>query len=285
MGYPMAGHLVGAGFDLVVADAALGVADRFAAEHGGTVAPSLPALGEAADAVITMLPTGAVVREVMLGPGDCVAEGMRDGTLLVDMCTANPIDTRSLGGDLKARGIEMVDAPVAGGVVFAKDGTLSITCGGDAALIERCRPLFDAMARDVFHCGPLGAGHAMKALNNFVNASALVTAFEALSIGRRFGLTDSVMLKAMTAAATGRNNPIEKKVKPYLADPGHVTGMALALLAKDVAIAADTAQSLAAFAPIAEQCAALWAQAAETFGGDRDQIDVARLWLDESGRS
>ena len=285
MGFPMGGHLAGAGFELVVADAAPGVAERFVAAHGGTVAPSLAALGEAADAVITMLPTGAIVRQVALGPGDCIADGMSKGALLVDMSTSNPVDTRTLGGDLAARGIDMVDAPVAGGVVFAKDGTLSITCGGDPELIERCRPMLDAMARDVLRCGPLGAGHAMKALNNFVNASALITAFEALGIGRRFGLEPAVMLDCMIAAATGRNNPIEKKVKPYLADPGHATGMALALLAKDVRIAADTARSLDAFAPIAEQCAALWAEAAEKFGGDRDQIDVARLWLEDSGRS
>jgi len=283
MGFPMAGHLAGAGFDLVVADAAPGVADRFVAAHGGTAAPSLAALAEAADAVITMLPTGAIVAQVALGPGDCLADGMAAGALLIDMSSSNPVDTRTLGADLATRGVDMIDAPVAGGVVFARDGTLSITCGGEPALVERCRPLFDAMARDVFHCGPLGTGHATKALNNFINASALITAFEALSIGRRFGLTDSVMLEAMTAAATGRNNPIEKKVKPYLADPGYVTGMALALLAKDVRIAADTARSLDAFAPIAEQCAALWTEAAGKFGGERDQIDVARLWLEGAG--
>jgi len=283
MGFPMAGHLAGAGFQLVVLDAAPGVAGRFVAAHGGTAATSLAALGEAVDTVITMLPTGAIVREVALGPGDCLADGMSAGALLIDMSSSNPVDTRTLGGDLAARGIDMIDAPVAGGVVFAKDGTLSITCGGEPALIERCRPLFDAMARDVFRCGPLGAGHAMKALNNFVNASALIAAFEALGIGTRFGLDPAIMLECMTAAATGRNNPIEKKVKPYVADPGYVTGMALAMLAKDVRIAADTALSLNAFAPIAEQCAALWAEAASKFGGDRDQVDVARLWLESSG--
>ena len=284
MGFPMAGHLASAGFELVVADAAPGVAEHFVAEHGGAVADSLAMMGGAADAVLTMLPTGAIVRQVALGPGDCLADGMSGGALLIDMSTSNPVDTRALGDELAPRGIAMVDAPVAGGVVFAKDGTLSITCGGEPALIERCRPVFDAMAREVIHCGALGAGHAMKALNNFVNASALVTAFEALAIGRRFGLEPEVMLTAMTAAATGRNNPIEKKVKPYIADPGHVTGMALALLTKDVGIAADTARSLGAFAPIAELCSMLWHDAADKFGGERDQIDVARLWLEELGR-
>lgn len=283
MGFPMAGHLATAGFDLVVADAAPDVAERFVGEHGGSVAKSLAALGAATDAVVTMLPTSAIVRQVVLGPGDCVGAGMTAGSLLVDMSTSNPVDTRSLGEELAARDIAMVDAPVAGGVVFAMDGTLSITCGGAPEDIDRCRPLFETMGRDVFHCGPLAAGHAMKALNNFVNASALVTAFEALAIGRRFGLDTEVMLNAMIAAATGRNNPIEKKIKPYLADPAYVTGMALALLAKDVGIAADTARALGAFAPIADLCSSLWQDAAQRFGGDRDQIDVGRLWLPPAG--
>ncbi len=283
MGFPMAGHLAGAGFDMLIADAAPDVADRFVAEYGGIAAPSLAAMGEAADIVITMLPAGDIVRQVALGPGDCLADGMRDGALLVDMSTSNPVETRALGGALAARGIAMVDAPVAGGVVFAKDGTLSITAGGESGDIARCQPLLDAMAREVIHCGKLGAGHAMKVLNNFVNASALTTAFEALAIGRRFGLEAEVMLKSMTAAATGRNNPIEKKVKPYLADPTHVTGMALALFAKDVRIAAETAKSVNAFAPIADLCSTLWQEAAQRFGGEKDQIDVARLWLEDEG--
>jgi 3-hydroxyisobutyrate dehydrogenase len=282
MGFPMAGHLAQAGFDLVVADAAPGTADKFVAEHGGTVAPCLTALGETADAVITMLPTSAIVRQVMLEGDDNVARGLARGSIVIDMSSSSPIDTQNLGGELAARDIGMIDAPVAGGVIFAKDATLSITAGGDADLIARCQPLFDAMAKDVFHCGPLGAGHAMKALNNFVNASVLITAFEALAIGKRFGLETDIMLKSMTAAATGRNNSIEKKVTPYMADPNHTTGMALALLAKDVGIAADTAKALGAFAPVADLCSALWCEAAETFGGDRDQIDVARLWLGNS---
>lgn len=281
MGFPMAGHLARARFDLVVADAAPGVAERFVAEHGGRVAPSLAALGADSDTVVTMLPTGAVVRQVVLDGDDNVSRGLAGGTVVIDMSTSNPVETRALGEQLATSEIGMVDAPVAGGVVFAKDATLSITCGGDPALIERCRPLFEAMAREIFHCGPLGAGHAMKALNNFVNASALVTAFEALSIGRRFGLETGVMLQSMTAAATGRNHPIEKKVAPYLADPAYETGMALALLAKDIGIAADTARAVGAYAPIAALCRALWNEAAEAFGGGRDQIEVARLWLED----
>ncbi|HJO74700.1 MAG TPA: NAD(P)-dependent oxidoreductase [Rhodospirillales bacterium] len=284
MGWPMAGHLAKAGFDLVVADNAPGVADSFTTAHGGRVAPDLSQLGQSVDAVITMLPTSTIVRDVILGDdhGPGVADGLRPGSIVIDMSTSDPVDTRNLAAHLTERGIDMIDAPVAGGVVFAKDGTLAVTAGGEDADIERCRPLLDAVSGSIFHCGGQGTGHAMKALNNFVNASGLITAFEALSIGKRFGLDPRIMLESMTAAATGRNTPIEKKVKPYVNNPDHVTGMALALLAKDVRITADMADAIGAYAPIAERCSALWTEAAEKFGAERDQIDVVRLWLEGS---
>jgi len=176
----------------------------------------------------------------------------------------------------------MIDCAVAGGVVFAKDATLTMTAGGDAHVLERCRPLLETMGSEVIHCGAVGTGHAMKALNNFINANALITAFEALSLGKRFGLDTETMLQSMTAAATGRNNPIEKKVKPHVADSSFTTGMALAFLAKDVRIVAEMADTLESFAPIAKQCSALWTEAAERFGATSDQIEVARLWLKDT---
>jgi len=284
MGYPMAGHLAGAGFELMVSDLAEDVVDRFVAEHGGQPAPSLKELGQWADAVITMLPTSKIVRAVVLGDGagDCVADGLEAGKIVMDMSTSDPVDTRLLGAELAKRGVGMVDSPVAGGVVFAKDATLSMTTGGDKDLLDHCRPLLGAMGRDNFYCGALGSGHAMKALNNYVNGCVLITCFEALTIGKRFGLETETMMESMIAATAGRNYPLEKKVKRYLDEPGFATGMALALLAKDVRIAVDTANAIGAHAPLAERCSELWAEARDRFGGDLDQIDVVRLWLEES---
>ncbi len=283
MGAPMAGHLAGAGFELVVADQDPNAVEAFTAEHGGTTAKSLTELGGSVDAVITMLPNSKIVRQVILEDG--VADGLDAGKVVIDMSTSDPVDTRALGEALSQRGIGMIDAPVAGGVVFARNATLSLTVGGEADLLERCRPLLMAMGRDIFHCGPLASGHAMKALNNYVNASALITAVEALTIGRKFGLQTETMLQSMTAAATGRNNPIEKKIVPYVNDPAYVTGMALQLLAKDVRITVDMAKAIGAFAPVAETCSGLWTDAADRFGADKDQIEVARLWLEQTGVS
>ncbi|MEX2451783.1 MAG: NAD(P)-dependent oxidoreductase [Rhodospirillales bacterium] len=280
MGYPMAGHLAKAGFELIVADTSRELVDRFVTEHGASAPKTLAELAQAADVVITMLPTSKIVRSVILGDGkgNCVAAGLEKGKIVIDSSTSDPVDTRALGAELAKRGIDMLDAPVAGGVVFATDGSLDITVGGDAALVETCRPLFDAIGKSLFHCGPLASGHAMKALNNYVNASALITAIEALSIGAKFGLDMKTMIESMTAAATGRNNPIEKKVIPQVLTRKFGTGMALSLLAKDTRIMVDIAKAIGGYAPVAERCSALWSEAAETFGADLDQTYVAKLW-------
>ena len=276
MGEPMAAHLVKAGYILTVADEVPGTAKKFVADHGGKIATSLIDLAREVEAVITMLPNGMIVREVL---SDGILQGLAPGSIIIDMGTSNPVETRETANQAEAHGIAMVDCPVAGGVVFAKDATLTITTGGDEGVLARCRPLFDVIGKEIIHCGDIGAGHAMKALNNFINASLLITAFEALSIGKRFGLKTETMLQSMMAATTSRNNPISKKIKPFLNDSNYTTGMALSLLAKDVRIVAKMADTLGEFAPISEQCSALWSDAEERFGGKHDQINVARLWF------
>jgi 3-hydroxyisobutyrate dehydrogenase len=139
MGNPMAGHLVKAGFDVTVFDARPETMQAFVAQHGGKSAVSLVEVASGADVVITMLPNDKVVREVILGEGseNCVAAGLAKGAVVMDMSTCNPTGTRSLAEALEPRGIGVVDAPVMGGVVFAKDATLDIMVGGDPALVKR----------------------------------------------------------------------------------------------------------------------------------------------------
>ena len=277
----MAGHLVKAGFEITVADSNPKVVEKFVAEHDAASADTLGELAEASDVVFTMLPTSKDVRDVVLGKtsgNDCLADGLKTGAILIDTSTSNPVDTRDLGIELEKHRVAMLDAPVAGGQVFAIDGTLDITVGGDVQLIERCRTLFEAFGQNIFHCGDLGSGHAMKALNNFVNASALVTAIEALAIGRRFGLDMENMISSMTAAATGRNNPIEKKIIPHVLTRRFATGMDLSLIAKDTRIASDMAEAIGGYAPIAEACSNLWTEAAAVFDASEDQTGIAKLW-------
>lgn len=285
MGNPMAGHLVKKGFDVTVYDIRPEVVKAFVAQHGGKAAASLVDAAHGMDAVITMLPDDKVVRKAVLGEGseNCVAAGLARGAVVIDMSTCNPTATRSLAEALKPRGLSVVDAPVMGGVIFAKDATLDIMVGGEPALVERVKPVLAAIGRNIIPCGGTGTAHAMKALANYVNACALINAVEAMTIGRKFGLDSKLMAEALIPMCAGRNHPIEKKVIPHILTRRFGTGMAMGFIAKDVKIAVDTAKSIGAFAPLGERVSELWSAAAGKLGSDLDQTEVARYWEEASG--
>ncbi|MBI4203920.1 MAG: NAD(P)-dependent oxidoreductase [Betaproteobacteria bacterium] len=287
MGNPMAGHLVKAGFDVTVYDIRPEMVRAFVTQHGGTPAGSLVEVAEGADAVITMLPDDKVVRKVVLGEGseNCVAAGLAQGSVVIDMSTSNPTGTRGLAEALQPRGIAGVDAPVMGGVVFARDATLDIMVGGDKEVVARCRPLFEAMGRSIIHCGGVGTAHALKALANYVNACALINAIEAMAIGKKFGLDARLMAEALIPMCAGRNHPIEKKVIPHILTRKYGTGMAMGFIAKDLKIAMETAKSIGAFAPLGERVSELWSDAVEKLGFDLDQTQIVRYWEEANGVS
>jgi 3-hydroxyisobutyrate dehydrogenase len=285
MGSPMASHLAKKGFDVTVYDLRPEVVKAFVAQHGGRAAKSLVDAAHGMDAVITMLPDDKVVRKVVLGDGseNCIAAGLAKGAIVIDMGTSNPSGTRSLAEALKPRGIEVVDAPVMGGVVFAKDATLDVMVGGDAALVERVTPVLEAIGRSIIPCGGTGTAHALKAIANYINACALINAVEAMTIGKKFGLDSRLMADALIPMCTERNHPIVKKVVPHVLTRKFGTGMAMAFIAKDLKIAVDTAHSIGAAVPLGEKVLELWSAAAEHVGGTRDQAEVARYWEDATG--
>ena len=276
MGRPMAENLLKAGFELAVADAdprrlaGLGVR--------AVLAASLTELGRMSDLVVTMLPDGKIVRKALLGDegsNDGVLAGLASGSLVVDMSSSAPVGTRELGATLAARGIALVDAPVSGGVKRAIDGTLAIMVGGADGDIERCRPLLAAMGRDIFPTGPLGSGHAMKALNNYVSAAGLAAAAEAVLVGRRFGLDPAKMVDILNAS-TGRNNATENKLKQFILPKRYAAGFTLGLMAKDLRTALETAEATATPTPLAAACIALWSDAEAKLGGAADHTEIAR---------
>jgi 3-hydroxyisobutyrate dehydrogenase len=282
MGGPMAAQLAAKGFALALFDRRPEVAAAFAAAHSGRVAASLADAARDADAVICMLPNDTAVREVVVGEGG-LAVALAKGATVIDMGTSDPRATIEIGMMLAARGIAYVDAPVMGGVVFAKDATLDIMAGGGDADIERCMPVFSALGRQVFRCGALGSGHVLKALANYVNAGALINLIEALAIGRKFGLDSTIMADALVHMCAGRQHPLEKKVIPQVLTHKFATGMALGLIAKDVAIAAKFGHSIGAITPLADRVSEIWETAEAAFGGDADQTEVARLWEQGNG--
>lgn len=279
MGNPMAGHLVRAGFDVTVFDIRPETMQAFVAQHGGKTAGSLAEAGRGADVVITMLPNDKIVRKAIMGEsGEGAVAALARGAMVIDMSTSDPVGTRTLAEALKPYGVDVLDAPVMGGVVFAKNATLDIMAGGEAALVQRAGPLFKAMGRSLIHCGGVGTAHALKALANYVNACALINAIEAMTIGKRFGLDAKLMADALIPMCAGRNHPIEKKVIPHILTRKYGTGMALGFIAKDVKIAVDTAHAIGAAVPLGEKVSELWSAAADELGFNLDQTEIVRYW-------
>ena len=276
MGWPMAARLVAGGYTVQVHDNRIERAQQFVAESGGSVASALCELAATSDIVITILPTSDQVEAVLFGTGDALASRLRPGTIVVDMTSGQPARTIAFGERLAAMSVAMIDAPVSGGVARAETGELAIMTGGDAAIIERCRPQLERMGTTILRTGPLGSGQAMKALNNLVSAGGFLIAIEALLIGRKFGLDPATMVDILNVSS-GSNNSTQKKFKPFVLSERYDSGFALALMAKDLGIALELARQNGVEAPFAEQCHEIWADASSALGMKADHTELARF--------
>ncbi len=277
MGAPMARRLVGAGYKLTVSDALPATVDRFVAEPANTASSERSAgpeaLARASRVVITMLPDGKVVREVLLGASG-LAHHMAAGSVVIDMSSSSPVGTRELSADLAKLGIALVDAPVSGGVKKAIDGSLAIMVGGEAPSVDRCRALLEPMGK-VFVTGGPGTGHAMKSMNNFLSAANLAIAAEAVIAGQRFGLDPVTMINIFNAS-TGRNTGTDSKFPNNVLPRTFNSGFALGLMAKDLRLALEVAHSTQAPVELLRVCANIWAEAEKQLGGKADNTEVVK---------
>jgi len=281
MGWPMAANVAKAGHELTVFDIDSQQSTRFASEHGARAATSLAEIAQN-EATITMLPTGPIVRQVLLEQeSGAFAKNLRPGTLVIDMSSSEPVGTRELGKALERDGAVLIDAPVSGAVPRAKTGTLAIMIGGnDKAAIERVKPLLLSMGKQLFETGSLGTGHAMKALNNYIAAAGFTAVAEALLIGERFGLNQETMVDILNAS-TGRNFSTEMMIKEQVLGGKFATGFALGLMAKDVRIAADLGEAVKLDAPLSRLIRERWAEARDRLGAQRDTSEAILSWKDD----
>ena len=272
MGWPMAARLVGAGFGVVGVDAQPGRAARFAGEVGGVAAADAAEAARDAAIIVTMLPTSVQVEAVL----DAMRPALAPGTLVVDMTSGQPAVTRRLAEALAGNGITLVDAPVSGGVPRARDGKLAIMAGGPDAALDRAEPVLRAIGTTIHRVGGVGAGQAMKALNNLVSAGGFLIGVEALLIGQRFGLDPAVMVDVLNAS-TGMNNSTQRKFKQFVLSRSFDAGFGLDLMVKDLGIALEVGRDTGTPAPFAALCREMWAAAAAVLGPGQDHTAVARL--------
>jgi len=277
MGMRMAANLAKAGFALVVRDSAPAAQEQFIATHGGEPATG-PQSFAATGVVVTMLPDGTDVREAVLGWEGGIAGALPPGAVVLDMSSSDPVGTTALARELAALGIRLVDAPVSGGITRAESGTLSLMVGGqDEDAFSRVLPVLEVLGARIFRTGPVGSGHAMKALNNFLGAAAFTTAAEALAIGHEFGLDPRVMLDVINTS-TGRSFNTEVVLKDDVITGRYGTRFALGLMAKDVGIAADLAEAVGVDAPACQLMRRRWAEAAADLGFAADHSEAHKRW-------
>ena len=194
MGQPMAGNLLAAGADLIVHNRTREAQDVLVA-RGAAGASSPAEVAVSADIVITMLADDDAVRGVV---GDGLLPAARPGTLIIDMSTVSPLLSRELAARAAERDVRVLDAPVSGGDVGARAGTLSIMVGGDAADLERARPVLDVLGGSIVHCGPSGAGQVVKACNQVLVAITIGGISEALVLGGKLGVAPDVILDVLS---------------------------------------------------------------------------------------
>jgi 3-hydroxyisobutyrate dehydrogenase len=240
MGASMARRLAQAGHQVTVYNR---TAARTAplVEAGARAASTPRQAAEGAEVVISIVTDGPDVEAVLLGP-EGASSGAARGTIFIDMSTIAPAASRSVAAVLAERGLPFLDAPVTGGDVGAREGTLSILVGGDAGILDQVRPLLESMGRRITHCGDVGAGQTMKACNQILCALNMVGVVEALQLARRGGVDPGQLLEALGAGAGG--SWALEKLGPRIVAGDFAPGFMIDLIQKDLRIVQDLARSL-----------------------------------------
>lgn len=280
MGEPMAGHIANAGYRVSAYDINRACSERVSQKHPDVrIMESSQAVAEAADIVITMLPSGEFVREAALGD-DGLIHGFRSGSILLDTSSCEPWITVNTAKALAEKGINMVDAPVSGAQIGAIEARLVFMVGGDKDSVERVSPLLDIMGERVFHLGPIGAGHAMKCINNLITAITFLGTAEGLTIGKKFGLDPEVMTDVINVS-TGESWISHTHIKQRITSRKFDDPFKLGLMVKDIEIAMKLAQDLKLPLKLAGLNRELWTVAREHEGADTSVSNLVH-WLEHT---
>ena len=276
MGGPMAANVLKGGHELTVYDLNPAAVAQLTA-LGARAAASPRELGQASEVVITMLPEPQHVEGAILGENGAAA-GMAAGGTVIDMSTIDPTTSQRVGQALKARGIAMVDSPVGKTSEHAVTGTLTLMIGGEAADIERVRPVLACMGNQFFICGGQGMGHAMKMTNNLLATTIMCANTEALAIGAKCGLTLETMVEVMkTTMGWNQQLAVALPKKAFLGDDS--PGFMVRLAAKDVRLAVAAARQQGFEPMVGAGALATLDRAAQLGRADRDT--AALLFLRE----
>jgi 3-hydroxyisobutyrate dehydrogenase len=281
IGSPMASHLATVPFELTVWNRTASKASDFAAHHSVSVAKTPAAAACGAEVVITCLPSSREVEQLLDGD-DGLESGLEKGSILVDCTSGDPMTSRGISERLARRGVAFIDAPVSGGVKGAVAGTLTVMCGGDESDIERVRIVLGAFGKKIVRCGGVGSGDAVKAMNQALLAIHIWSAGEALAALAKLGVDAAVALDVINGSS-GRSNSSENLFPERVLGRAFPRTFKLALLDKDVSIAARIAGANGVPAPFIDLAARLFSEAHEILGEEADHVEAVRVIEDRAG--
>lgn len=220
--------------ELVVYDQSISAIERMV-DAGAEAAADLPGLAAACDVIFLCLPTSVHVREVIFGSEGLVS-GLRAGTTIVDQTTGDPNETRRMVGELAQIGVDLIDAPVSGGIAGAQAGTIAIMVGATEAQYARVRPMLNAISQNIFHAGDVGNGHVIKLVNNLMSTAQRLLSFEAMALAAKNGVSPQKAVEILVASG-GRNAYLERMMGPRILQGKLNVGFTLGLAHKDARLA------------------------------------------------
>jgi 3-hydroxyisobutyrate dehydrogenase len=280
MGLPMARNLIKAGHPVCGYDVSAVALDQFSAA-GGISVRSLDVASMGVDLVITMLPAREQVREVYLAPGGVLASA-KPGTLLIDCSTVDVETARAVAAAASVNELEMLDAPVSGGVAGAEAGTLTFMVGGGERAFARAKPVLEAMGKIIIQAGAAGSGQAAKICNNMILGISMIAVCEAFGLAEKLGL-DPQKLFEIASQSSGQcwsltsYCPIPGLVPTSPANRDYQPGFTAAMMLKDLKLAQDAARVTRAIAPLGAGAAAVYQRFVEEGGAGKDFSGIIRL--------
>jgi 3-hydroxyisobutyrate dehydrogenase-like beta-hydroxyacid dehydrogenase len=281
MGLPMAKRVVGAGYrTFSTFHKRREPADELAG-LGAQLLPSAAEVARACDVVITILPADAELKLVALGPSGLL-EGFSPGKILIDMTTATAMSLQEVEKALAAAGGRVLDAPVSGGTPAAAQGTLTIMVGGEAALLEECRPLLETMGTRIIHVGPVGQGKVVKMINQVMAALHLLTIGEAFALGVKCG-ADPQVLYEVIKVSSGYSKMMDLRLPDFLLAGRFEPGFKLDLMKKDINLAVDSAQAAGVSLVLTAEAARIFAAASAAGLGGADFSAAAQFLAEMAG--
>lgn len=280
IGRPMAARLA-ANHDLTVWNRTGSVAEAFAATHEVAVAPTRRELAEGSEVLFTCLPSSREVVALLDGP-DGLEAGLQPGTLVIDCTSGDPERSRQIAGRLRERGVALVDAPVSGGVVGAEAGTLTAMVGAEGEDFDRARGVLEVFCSTILHVGPIGAGHALKAVSNAILASNIIAVAEGMTAAVKAGVPAATALEVLNASNARSFASMELVPQRALTRAWPKT-FKLALLDKDVKNALAVIDDAGLEARLLRTVSALLSEARAVLGEEADHVEIVKRSEQQAG--